>query len=653
MRTSVGEHGLAGSEELTAEQQAAAKATKHWVQQLARTIKTCRLYDSLTSPAVERLRAELANELRGLLETHGTIALRFTSDDILTEGMSLYPARSREDNLALPFYRDGVRSITFSPGVEPTELNRVIDAILSVTGHRQTEDDLVTLLWQAQLGHVQIEYVPSEAEIGGGDSMSGGPGGSGGGGSGSPGTGGGSGSGSNGGSAPAGSGGEGSWVGDGGESATFGSVAEGASDLAWPQEGGAEAGEEAEAGGAQQGIGARPQGTEADAPKSGDTADAANGSKTGRSDDWQVDAEAVEAQMFDELELVATPGLDAFRARLEAERNVPAVLAGLELCRAYLAASDTSDDRFALAPFLSSVIRQAATQGEWSHAGIALTMLGASRSPAWSVDPLGEELCHPRVLSRTVAGFEALDVASVDEFIAFARRLGDWSVDLLGPVIMEIEGTRHETRLLQAIAAECRDCPERLAPWLADSRWPVVRTTVRILGEIGGNSVPGLLATVAAHPEAAVRDAVAAALEDVPLPLAKPALIGLLDDADTRTFCSILQRLGKSRDKDVAELMAGYLTRPEFARQPAEEKRAVYATLGSSGTDDVLPTLEAELHNQNWLDGGQEAHRQSVALCIVQIGTPYAKQILQRGARSRRAALAKTCKEMLGRFGRS
>ena len=36
---------------------------EQWVNQLARTIKSCRLYDSLNSPVVERSRLELSREL--------------------------------------------------------------------------------------------------------------------------------------------------------------------------------------------------------------------------------------------------------------------------------------------------------------------------------------------------------------------------------------------------------------------------------------------------------------------------------------------------------------------------------------------------------------------------------------------------------------
>ena len=107
----------------TPEQEAAVRAAEVWVNHLARTLKTCRLYDA-NNPTVIRFREELAQALTRTLEEHGPLTLQFTSDDVLCDEDSLYPARSRDDNLALAFYRDGVRALTFSPGIEPRELER-------------------------------------------------------------------------------------------------------------------------------------------------------------------------------------------------------------------------------------------------------------------------------------------------------------------------------------------------------------------------------------------------------------------------------------------------------------------------------------------------------------------------------------------------
>lgn len=159
--------GATDTQEITPEQEALAKAAGAWVQQFARTLKNCRLYDA-RNPNVLRFREQLAVTLVHLLDQHGSVTLRFTSDDVLCENVSLYPAKSRDDNLALPFYRDGVRAITLLPGIEPHEVDELVNAILAATGQEDTEDDLVTLLWQAHLHHMDVDFVPAEGDAGAG-----------------------------------------------------------------------------------------------------------------------------------------------------------------------------------------------------------------------------------------------------------------------------------------------------------------------------------------------------------------------------------------------------------------------------------------------------------------------------------------------------
>jgi len=158
---------VATEEAVSPEREAAAKPVAAWVQQFARTLKNCRLYDA-SNPAVARLKQDLAAALQRLLDAQGPITLQFSSTDVLFDDISLYPARSREDNLALAFYRDGTRGLAFRPGITPQEVSSLIDAVLAVTGQTQGEDDLVTLLWEAQLSHIDIDFVPAEADVGSG-----------------------------------------------------------------------------------------------------------------------------------------------------------------------------------------------------------------------------------------------------------------------------------------------------------------------------------------------------------------------------------------------------------------------------------------------------------------------------------------------------
>src|SRR5512147_3291217 len=111
---------------------ATARAVGAWVQQFGRTLKNCRLYEPGNATAL-RFRQQLAAALQPLLREHGAFTLRFAPSDVTFEGESLYPAKSREDNLALPFYRDGIRSMTFQDGIEPRELDALVGAVLAVT----------------------------------------------------------------------------------------------------------------------------------------------------------------------------------------------------------------------------------------------------------------------------------------------------------------------------------------------------------------------------------------------------------------------------------------------------------------------------------------------------------------------------------------
>jgi HEAT repeat protein len=141
-----------------------------WVVQLGRTLKTCRLYDA-DNPTVVRFREGLASDLKALLERHGPIRLEVTSRELLHEGQPAGAGRSREESLAPAFHRDGIREITFLPGIEPREVDAFVDQVLRVTGPAAGDDDLVTLLWEAQLPSIGVTSVPLEGDVdGAGDS---------------------------------------------------------------------------------------------------------------------------------------------------------------------------------------------------------------------------------------------------------------------------------------------------------------------------------------------------------------------------------------------------------------------------------------------------------------------------------------------------
>lgn len=551
----------------------AVKAASAWLNQFARTLKTCRLYDA-QNPTVIRFREDLGAALRRVLDEYGALRYRFTSEDVFYEEASLYPARTRDDNFALPFYRDGIRTITFERGVDARELGALVDALLRVTGQSDADDDLVTLLWEANLQNVQIDYVPQEGEIGGGTTQE------------------------------------------------TGEI------VPWPTAG---AGEEEEGG------------EEASAD------DGTAEPTTGRSDDWAVGDQTVEIEAgFEELDTLAPGELARFRDEYQAEHAVSPVTATLAIANAILASELNTDDRREIAAFLPRVLRQAVGHGSWLEAREAVCLLGECGDGAWSAERFLQELQQPISVSSVVERIDQLDASAVVDMVGFARGLGDAAVDWLMLLLAESQSKRNRRMLAEAIADLCRERPERLAPHLSDPRWYVVRNTVHILGWIGGNRIAGLLESVLRHPEVRVRHEAVAALGQVEYRIARPLLLRLLDTTDARLFSAVLHQLSVERDPSTARLLLALMQDERFEERSVEEKRAIYSALSSTGGDEVLPDLEADLHRTSWFSRAQEAHRQAIARIVARIGTPLARVVLERGAQSRRGPVKKACMDALG-----
>ena len=59
-----------------------AQAAAGWFRQLARALKTCRLYRP-DNPIVQQVRAQLFTQLNQMLERHGAMNFRITTSEIM------------------------------------------------------------------------------------------------------------------------------------------------------------------------------------------------------------------------------------------------------------------------------------------------------------------------------------------------------------------------------------------------------------------------------------------------------------------------------------------------------------------------------------------------------------------------------------------
>jgi HEAT repeat protein len=576
-------------------EEALLRAASAWTGRLARTLKTCRLYDR-GNPTAVHFREELAATLVPLLKEHGPLTLTFTSNDVLCGAASLYPARSRDDNLGAHFYRDGIRALTFLPGIEPRELDVLVDAVLRVTGRAGDDVDLVTLLWDAELTHVNVDNVSTVASV---DV-------------------------------------------DGGEA---GECAGGARLMPWPG-GGAGSG----APGAMTAAGAAGPGAPGTEAPAGD-ADPGDAGPEPRSDDWIATdgVEQAEAALV-ELEALALLEIDRFRSEYDVESQGSAIEGALTLIRECQASGASQADHEELDRFVLRLLPEAIATGAWAEARQAVELLANWPSGAAALEGVLGELGQPGspVTTSAIREVDRQGAQGVQAFLDLARDLGPPAIEWLMRILADSGQKRTRRPLARLLADLVRDNPERLAPWLTDSRWYVVRNVVHTLGFVGGPAVVGLLKAASAHPERRVRQEVIAALAQVEPRVARDVLLGMLEEAEPAVFCAALHRLSSARDPEVAGTLLRLVLAPEFHQRPAEEQRALYSCLARAAGDEVLPQLEAQMHEGRWFSSGHEARRRSLARCIARIGTPAAHETLQRGARSRNGGVRAACSEALG-----
>ena len=138
---------------------AAAQAANATLLALSRAGRSFLLYDA-HNEAIRAFLEDYKQSHARFAEAHGSLELTVRPFELVYEGEVVYLERDRERSLAFKMFRDGVRKVTLRKSVTWDELLRLLE-ILSIryTGVRQSEDDLVTLLWKAGFKNIDLEAI--------------------------------------------------------------------------------------------------------------------------------------------------------------------------------------------------------------------------------------------------------------------------------------------------------------------------------------------------------------------------------------------------------------------------------------------------------------------------------------------------------------
>ncbi len=126
---------------------------------LGKALRAYQLYDE-NNPVYKRFVTTLREAFEGLWQEIEGLNVSVEEDRFALAGEEVYRSDSRSDSLSFLFYKDGVRDVTFLPGIEGQELERLLSLLKRAKTLKATEgDDLLTILWEEDLDFFKYYYV--------------------------------------------------------------------------------------------------------------------------------------------------------------------------------------------------------------------------------------------------------------------------------------------------------------------------------------------------------------------------------------------------------------------------------------------------------------------------------------------------------------
>ena len=370
-------------------------------------------------------------------------------------------------------------------------------------------------------------------------------------------------------------------------------------------------------------------------------------------DDWPlpttfVDVPAAYAALTKGMQFVRSILLSEWAA----ERGEEWTQQASDFLRATLRLDPTPDTRAALAQSIVTWIEGAVQRCAWAEAQEALGLL--------------REFDQDGSLTRDflTQSLESLDVEDITErldecepedqsrFFALGVALGRPAVSLGCSIMANAQKARTRAAASTMLCYLCSETPDLLGPYLADSRWYVVRNTVFILGQIGGAEVVDLLQVAAQHVDPRVRRQVIQSLGNLPARDRLPILAQQLHTTDLRLVSSALHVLARHRGPETTRILIHHVQAADFETRDPDYQRLLFNAVAEMADDSAVPVLANLVLKGGWL-ARPSPTRQAAALALQKIGSEKAVAVLEEGLRTGNDAVKATCLEALSDQRRS
>jgi len=136
------------------------KEARDILQNIVKAKKTFRMYPE-NNPIYMKTLEESYAKFRHYFDYKDSLSLKIKQNSIYYDSEQIYFNQEKEDNLALFFFKDGLRELTFKKGMLLEELEEFLKITAMDFDRDAVDDDIVILLWERDFQN--IHYVVDDS----------------------------------------------------------------------------------------------------------------------------------------------------------------------------------------------------------------------------------------------------------------------------------------------------------------------------------------------------------------------------------------------------------------------------------------------------------------------------------------------------------
>ncbi len=136
-------------------EQESIELARNLIRAILKARKLCRIYPANNSICINAF-SEAYSLISGFLEAHGDLAFRIRPAEILIDSDSVYQNSEKIDNLALWFFKEGVRELTFKTGLLRPEFEDFIRLTGIDFDKEEVSEDFISASWEKSFEHIKF-----------------------------------------------------------------------------------------------------------------------------------------------------------------------------------------------------------------------------------------------------------------------------------------------------------------------------------------------------------------------------------------------------------------------------------------------------------------------------------------------------------------